>query len=264
MAEEIRINKFLSDAGVCSRREADKYIEEGRVTVNGVPAEAGQKVTAADAVVFDGQRVSAKGPKRVVLAVNKPRGVVCTTAEFKGEKNIVDLVNYPERIYPVGRLDKTSEGLILMTNRGDLVNQVLKSSREHEKEYVVSVDKPVTEEMLDVFRNGVYLEDLQQTTKPCRCWISGEMVFHLVLTQGLNRQIRRMCEAQGLRVRRLKRVRIMGIQLGDIPLGGYRELTESEVAGLMNTETPKNGGGRKSTGISRADHRSRRVVKVRR
>lgn len=229
----VRLNKYLSEAGICSRREADRLTEQGKITVNGRPAEAGMKVTAADHIVVDGRVVSAPEEEHIVLAVNKPRGIVCTTAQFEGEKNIVDLVNYPKRLYPVGRLDKNSEGLVLMTNYGELVNHVLRSRYGHEKEYVVTVDRPVTEEMLDAMRRGIPLRELGVTTKPCRCRQTGECVFHIVLTQGLNRQIRRMCEYLGLRVRRLKRVRIMSVQLGSIPLGGYRRLTEAEVKELM-------------------------------
>lgn len=229
----IRLNKYLSEAGVCSRREADRLTEQGRIMVNGRPAENGMKVTPKDHIVVDGRPVSAPEEERIVLAVNKPRGVVCTTAEFKDEKNIVDLVNYPKRLYPVGRLDKNSEGLVLMTNYGELVNHVLRSRNDHEKEYVVTVSKPVTEEMLEAMRRGIPLKDLGVTTKPCRCYQTGECVFHIVLTQGLNRQIRRMCEYLDLHVRRLKRVRIMNVQLGNIPLGGYRRLTDAEVKELM-------------------------------
>lgn len=229
----IRLNKYLSEAGICSRREADRLVEEGKITVNGKPAENGMRVTKKDCIVVNGQTVAAPREEHVVLAVNKPRGVVCTTAEFKGEKNIVDLVHYPKRLYPVGRLDKNSEGLVLMTNYGELVNHVLRSRNQHEKEYVVSVNKPVTEEMLNTMRRGIPLADLGVTTKPCRCYQTGEYVFHIILTQGLNRQIRRMCEYMDLHVRRLKRVRIMNIELGDIPLGGYRQLTDAEVKELM-------------------------------
>lgn len=231
--EPMRLNKYLGEKGVCSRREADRLVEQGRILVNGRPAENGMKVTDSDSIVVDGKPVEGGKEERVVLAVNKPRGVVCTTAHFHDEKNIVELVNYPTRLYPVGRLDKNSEGLVLMTNYGELVNHVLRSRNNHEKEYVVSVNKPVDEEMLEKLRNGVYLPELEVTTKPCRCYQTGEYVFHIILTQGLNRQIRRMCEALDLHVRRLKRVRIMGIELGTIPLGGYRKLSESEVRALM-------------------------------
>lgn len=237
----VRLNKYLSEAGVCSRREADRLVEQGLITVNGRPAENGMRVGPEDRIIVNGREVAGPEEERIVLAVNKPRGVVCTTASFPGEKNIVDLVNYPKRLYPVGRLDKNSEGLVLMTNYGELVNHVLRSRNHHEKEYVVSVDQPVTEEMMDAMRRGIPLKELGVTTQPCRCHQTGERVFHIVLTQGLNRQIRRMCEYLGLHVRRLKRVRIMGIQLGDIPLGGYRRLSDQEVDALMRNHSTDRG-----------------------
>lgn len=234
MSEEtIRINKFLSEKGVCSRREADRLLESGRVFVNGERASVGMRVTGQEEIVADGKPVSRKQVKPVFLAVNKPVGVVCTTASFPGEVNIVDMVKYPTRIYPIGRLDKDSEGLILMTNQGDLVNEILKSSKNHEKEYVVTVNRQVTEEFLSKMRNGVELAELETVTKPCVCTKSGNREFHIILKQGLNRQIRRMCETLGYRVESLKRIRIMNIRLGNLPTGNFRNITDGEFMQMM-------------------------------
>ena len=224
--EEIRLNKYLSDCGVCSRREADRLTEAGKIQVNGKTATVGMKVLESDEIIVDGVVVKHQKKKRVLLAVNKPKGVVCTTARFKGEKNIVDMVQYPTRVYPIGRLDKDSEGLILMTNDGEIVNEISKSRNNHEKEYVVTVNKQVTEKFLNQMRNGVQI--LDTVTKPCVCKKTGNREFHIILTQGLNRQIRRMCEACGYRVESLKRIRIMNIHLGNIPMGHFRNVTEAE------------------------------------
>ena len=231
MGEGIRLNKYLSDAGICSRREADRLIEEGRVLIDGVPASMGTKVEPGQTVCCDGQTVGGKD-KPVFLVVNKPRGIVCTTSDKDRAENIVEFLNYPQRIYPVGRLDKDSEGLLLMTNQGDIVNKILRGGNNHEKEYAVAVNKPVTEEFLKKMREGVWIEDLAVLTKPCRAWQTGSHTFHIVLTQGLNRQIRRMCEALGYRVTKLKRVRIMNVHLKDLKTGEYRPLTEKELAEL--------------------------------
>ena len=226
--ETIRLNKFLSEKGICSRRAADRLVEEGRVLVNGARAVLGMRVTGDEEILVDGNPVSRRQVKQVLLAVNKPAGVVCTTARFEGETNIVDLVNYPVRVYPIGRLDKDSEGLILMTNMGDIVNDILKSSNEHEKEYVVTINQQVTAEFLKKMRSGVELPELNAVTKPCEVRKSGNREFHIVLKQGLNRQIRRMCEALGCRVESLKRIRVMNITLGNLPLGKYRNVTQAE------------------------------------
>ena len=231
MGEGIRLNKYLSDAGICSRREADRLIEEGRVLIDGVPASMGTKVEPGQTVCCDGQTVGGKD-KPVFLVVNKPRGIVCTTSDKDRAENIVEFLNYPQRIYPVGRLDKDSEGLLLMTNQGDIVNKILRGGNNHEKEYAVAVNKPVTEEFLKKMREGVWIEDLAVLTKPCRAWQTGSHTFHIVLTQGLNRQIRRMCRALDYHVMKLKRVRIMSIKLGNLERGEYRELTEKEVEEL--------------------------------
>ena len=233
MEETVRLNKFLSEKGICSRREADRLVDEGKVMVNGVCAVMGQKVSSADEIVVDGKKVSTKQVKPVLIAVNKPAGLVCTTARFEGEKNIVDMVKYPTRIYPIGRLDKESEGLILMTNLGDLANEISKASNSHEKEYVVTVNNQVTESFLDKMRRGMHLEELNADTMPCVCTKTGNREFHIILKQGLNRQIRRMCAACGYRVETLKRIRIMNIHLGNIPQGNFRNVTDAEFDKLI-------------------------------
>ena len=233
--ETVRLNKFLSEKGICSRREADRLVDEGKVMVNGVCAVMGQKVSSADEIVVDGKKVSTKQVKPVLIAVNKPAGIVCTTARFEGEKNIVDMVKYPTRIYPIGRLDKESEGLILMTNLGDLANEISKASNSHEKEYVVTVNNQVTESFLDKMRRGMHLEELNADTMPCVCTKTGNREFHIILKQGLNRQIRRMCAACGYRVETLKRIRIMNIHLGNIPQGNFRNVTDAEFDKLIKT-----------------------------
>ena len=233
MEETVRLNKFLSEKGICSRREADRLVDEGKVMVNGVCAVMGQKVSSADEIVVDGKKVSTKQVKPVLIAVNKPAGIVCTTARFEGEKNIVDMVKYPTRIYPMGRLDKESEGLILMTNLGDLANEISKASNSHEKEYVVTVNNQVTESFLDKMRRGMHLEELNADTMPCVCTKTGNREFHIILKQGLNRQIRRMCAACGYRVETLKRIRIMNIHLGNIPQGNFRNVTDAEFDKLI-------------------------------
>ena len=235
MEETVRLNKFLSEKGICSRREADRLVDEGKVMVNGVCAVMGQKVSSADEIVVDGKKVSTKQVKPVLIAVNKPAGIVRTTARFEGEKNIVDMVKYPTRIYPIGRLDKESEGLILMTNLGDLANEISKASNSHEKEYVVTVNNQVTESFLDKMRRGMHLEELNADTMPCVCTKTGNREFHIILKQGLNRQIRRMCAACGYRVETLKRIRIMNIHLGNIPQGNFRNVTDAEFDKLIKT-----------------------------
>lgn len=233
-AEGIRLNKFLSEAGICSRREADRLMEAGKVRVDGQAAAPGQKVLPGQSVTVNGRTVKAgkeeegHRAKQVLLAVHKPRGVVCTTSDKDRAPNIVDLVNYPERIYPVGRLDKDSEGLILMTNQGDLVNKIMRSGNAHEKEYLVKVDRPVNGDFIQKMKKGVFLPELDVTTRPCFAAMAGEKTFRIVLTQGLNRQIRRMCSQLGYEVRMLKRVRVMNIELGDLKPGAYRELSKKE------------------------------------
>lgn len=226
--EEIRLNKFLSDAGFCSRRQADRLIEEGYVKVNNETALMGQKVTLLDKVTVDGKEVS-REEEQIVIAFNKPVGVECTT-DKNNPDNIVDYINYKKRIYPIGRLDKNSQGLILLTNDGALVNNILKASNYHEKEYVVTVDKPITEEFIKQMSKGVKI--LDQVTRPCVVKKVNKHTFNIILTQGLNRQIRRMCETLGFKVQKLKRVRIMGVHLDNLPIGNYRNLTNSELDSL--------------------------------
>jgi 23S rRNA pseudouridine2604 synthase len=228
----VRLNKFLSESGACSRREADAWIEAGRVQVNGATAVLGTQVADGDEVLLDGRPVAAR-PQRVYLALNKPIGIECTTDRDVPD-NIVDFVAHRERIFPIGRLDKESEGLILLTNDGDIVNRVLRAEHEHEKEYIVSVDRPLTADFLAGMANGVPI--LGTVTNPCKVRQVGRNTFRIVLTQGLNRQIRRMCEHFDYTVRRLQRVRIMHIHLGDLPVGKWRPLTDAEVRPLLPLE----------------------------
>ncbi len=221
----MRLNKYLSDAGFCSRRKADRLTEEGRVTVNGSRAVVGAQVDETDVVCVDGKRIVPE-QKKVYLAFYKPRGIVCT-AEKREKNNVVDYLDYPVRVYPVGRLDKDSEGLLLLTNDGEIVNGILRARNFHEKEYLVWVDRPVTEEFLRHMAAGVPI--LDTVTRPCKVRKRKEKCFSVVLTQGLNRQIRRMCEALGYRVERLKRIRIMNIRLEGLEPGQYRELTDGEL-----------------------------------
>ena len=231
MEELYRLNKYLSDAGVCSRRAADAAIEAGDVMVNGQPAQMGMKVSSADTVLFKGKPVSKVGKKQVLIAYNKPAGIVCT-AEKREKNNIVDHLNYPERIYPIGRLDKDSTGLLLLTNQGDLVNKIMRAVNAHEKEYIVTTDKEITADFIKRMSAGVYLTELDTTTRKCQVTKLGPNKFKIILTQGLNRQIRRMCQELGYRVRTLKRVRIMNIELGDLKEDTYRDVTPAELKKL--------------------------------
>lgn len=225
---EIRLNKFLSDAGVCSRREADRLIESGKVTVDGKRAEMGMKVTGEQVVCVGKKQVKPKN-EMVLLAVNKPVGIVCTE-EKKEKNNIIQFLKYPTRITYIGRLDKDSEGLLLMTNNGDIINKMMRAGNEHEKEYIVTVNKPVTDEFLKKMSNGVPI--LDTVTRKCKVEKIGKFKFRIILTQGLNRQIRRMCEYCGCKVTKLVRVRVMNIQLGDLKPGEYRAVTEEEITQL--------------------------------
>lgn len=229
ITEPVRINKYLSEAGFCSRREADRLIESGKVTVDGVPAEMGTKVQPGQRVCVNGKPVRME-EEEILLVVNKPIGIVCTTAEFDKD-NIVDFLNYPKRVYPIGRLDKDSSGLILMTNQGELVNKILRGGNHHEKEYMVRVNRPVTPEFVTAMEAGVVLDDGVRTL-PCKVEKTGGYSFKIILMQGLNRQIRRMCEALDYRVTNLKRVRVMNIELGDLRVGSYRKVTPEEYAEL--------------------------------
>ena len=228
-----RINKFLSEAGYCSRREADKLIEAGRVTINGTVPEMGTKITSNDVVAVDGKEIKNTKQSFVYLAFNKPIGIVCTTDTSVEKDNIIDFINYPKRIFPIGRLDKPSEGLILLTDDGDIVNKILRASNNHEKEYIVTVDKPISQTFINRMSGGIYLEDLGKTTKKCKVEKLSTYKFKIILTQGLNRQIRRMCEYLTYEVESLKRVRIMNIKM-DMPIGNYRELTKEEFKELNN------------------------------
>lgn len=232
-SEETRINKFISEKGVCSRREADKFIEEGRVTINGAKALTGSKVKKGDEVRLDGKLLTER-EELVYIALNKPVGITSTT-EHKVKGNIVDFINYPKRIFPIGRLDKDSEGLILLTNDGDIVNKILRAGNNHDKEYIVTVDKPITPEFLIGMSSGVKI--LDTITKPCIVTKEGKYIFRIILTQGLNRQIRRMCEALGYKVQKLKRIRIMNINLKDLPIGQWRYLTKEELLTLNSSIT---------------------------
>jgi 23S rRNA pseudouridine2604 synthase len=229
-----RINKFLSESGYCSRREADKLIEQRRVTINGVVPEMGTKITSKDQVRVDGTTINENTEKRIYLAFNKPVGIECTTNQSVRD-NIVDYVNYPERVFPIGRLDKASEGLIFMTNDGDIVNKILRARNNHEKEYIVTVNKTITERFIQRMGNGIPI--LETLTRKCKVEQISKTVFRIVLTQGLNRQIRRMCEYLDYEVVALKRTRIINISL-DIPVGQFRDLTESEITQLNELIEP--------------------------
>lgn len=221
-----RLNKFLSEVGYCSRRTADKLIEQNRVTVNGKSPDLGTKIAPNDVVCVDGQRINTPEADFVYLAFNKPVGIVCTTDTRVEKDNIVDFINYPKRIFPIGRLDKMSEGLIFMTNDGDIVNKILRARNNHEKEYIVTVHKPISDQFLKRMRNGLPI--LDTVTRKCTVEKLGSTKFRIILTQGLNRQIRRMCEYLGYDVVKLKRVRIMNVKL-DIPTGQFRDLTSKEM-----------------------------------
>ena len=222
-----RINKYLSEIGYCSRRAADQLIEQGRVTINGEAPEMGTKISAEDEVKVNGKLVSRPKKKKLVyIAFNKPVGIVCTTDQMREKNNIIDYINYPTRIFPIGRLDKPSEGLIFLTNNGDIVNKILRARNNHEKEYEVTVHKPVTKEFIETMSKGVPI--LDTITRKCFVKQINKKKFKIVLTQGLNRQIRRMCEYLGYDVKKLKRVRIMNIKL-DIPIGTYRDFTAKEL-----------------------------------
>ena len=228
-----RINKYLSEVGYCSRREADRLIDAGRVTINGVVPEMGTKVSSNDTIEVDGKLITNTKETFTYLAFNKPIGIVCTTDTRVEKDNIIDFINYPKRIFPIGRLDKPSEGLIFLTDDGDIVNKILRASNSHEKEYMVTVDKPISQTFINRMSSGIHLEDLGKTTSPCIVEKLDSFTFKIILTQGLNRQIRRMCEYLTYKVESLKRVRIMNIKL-DIPVGEYREFSKEEFQELNN------------------------------
>ena len=225
----MRLNKYISETGVCSRREADKWIDAGRVTWNGEVATLGTRITEGDKVCIDGEPIGTK-KQQIYIALNKPVGVTCTT-ETHIEDNVIDLVGHPERIFPIGRLDKDSEGLILLTNNGDIVNEILRAENNHEKEYLVTVDRPITDLALKMLGEGVKI--MGELTKPAQVIRIDQRSFRIILTQGLNRQIRRMCSALGYKAQRLQRVRIMNVHLGSLRAGQWRPLTERELTGLL-------------------------------
>ena len=240
--EPVRLNKYLSESGVCSRREADRLIESGKVTVDGKTAHTGMRVQPGQTVKV-GCRVVSRQDEMVVLAVNKPRGIVCTE-ERRERDSIVRFLSYPIRVTYVGRLDKDSRGLLLMTNNGDIINKMMRSSNRHEKEYRVTVDKEITEDFLSRMASGVPI--LDTVTRPCRVLQIGKYTFSIILTQGLNRQIRRMCETLGYAVRDLVRVRVMNIRLGNLKEGQYRKLTDEELEELYSMiEDSSNAAGGK-------------------
>ena len=227
--EKTRINKYLSEVGFCSRREADRMLEQGRITINGAVPEMGTKVSDEDEIFVDGVTIKKTEEAPVYIALNKPVGIVCTTDTKRERDNIIEFVNHPKRIFPIGRLDKPSEGLILLTNDGDIVNKILRSRNNHGKEYIVRVDRPITPKFLMQMRGGIPI--LDTVTNKCEVEQIDNLSFRIVLTQGLNRQIRRMCEFCGYDVKKLKRIRVLNIKL-DLPIGKWRDLTEIEVSEL--------------------------------
>ena len=233
MDDGVRINKFLGSAGYCSRREADRLVCEGRVFIDGNMADMGSRVMPGQKVYVDGKAVVPE-EENILIAVNKPRGIVCTTTDKQGANNIVDFLGCDKRIYPVGRLDKDSEGLLLMTNDGELMNNILTGKNEHEKEYIVEVDKNLSDDFERRMSEPMYLKELDKTTSPCRVIKTGKKTFRIIVKQGLNRQIRRMCSNLGYKVVKLKRIRIMNIELNDLPAGATRKIEGSEYQKLMN------------------------------
>lgn len=228
--DSIRINKAISDSGYCSRRKADSLIEAGKVTINGVLATLGDRTMPGDEIMVNGKPIK-ENENLVYIALNKPVGITCTT-DRRVDGNVVDFINHKKRIFHVGRLDKPSEGLLIMTNDGDIVNKILRAGNRHEKEYIVKVDRPITDEFIKRMGNGVPLAELETITKKCEVEQLSRYVFRIILVQGLNRQIRRMCEYLGYEVLELKRIRIMNIRLGDLKIGEWRDLTEKELQEL--------------------------------
>ena len=233
--DSTRLNKAISDSGYCSRRQADVLIDQGRVTINGESTSLGDRVMPGDTVEVNG-KVITSNDNLVYIALNKPAGITCTTDQ-RVEGNVVDFIGHKERVFHVGRLDKPSEGLLLMTNDGDIVNKILRAGNKHEKEYIVKVDRPVTDEFIKKMSSGIPLHELEATTKKCKVERLSRFSFRIILVQGLNRQIRRMCEYLGYEVIELKRERIMNISLGDLPIGKWRDLTEEELSGLKEAVT---------------------------
>ena len=231
MAQGVSINKFISQSGRCSRREADRLIEQGRVTINNRTARKGNRVIPGDQVVVDGERIKSKRKEQVLIALHKPKGITCTTDQ-KDPSNIIDYINFPKRIFPIGRLDKDSTGLILLTNDGDIVNKILRVENKHDKEYVVTVDKVINQDFINQMSSGVAITK-NKLTDPCKVIQLNNATFKITLQQGLNRQIRRMCQELGYKVKKLKRIRIMNIKLKDIPEGRWRYLTKDELIRLQ-------------------------------
>ena len=250
-----RLNKYLSEVGYCSRRAADKLIDEGRVTVNGNLPEMGIKVSSNDVITVDGELITNKKKEQTYLAFNKPIGIVCTTDTRVEKDNIIDFINYHKRIFPIGRLDKPSEGLILLTDDGDIVNKILRASNNHEKEYIVTVDKSISQTFVERMSNGVPI--LDTVTKKCKVKKLSRNTFSIILTQGLNRQIRRMCEYLGYEVTKLKRTRIMNINL-DIPIGKHRELTKEELKTLNELLSNSSKTSKSANNNFAVNRRSRR------
>lgn len=235
--KEERLNKYLADCGICSRREADRMIEAGRVMVNGVPAQMGMRISETDDIMADGRPLNKKD-RKVVLAYYKPVGVTCTEKDKYAEKTIRDAIDYPIRVTYAGRLDKDSEGLLLLTNDGDLINGLMRAANYHEKEYLVRVNKPITDTFLQKMAEGVFLRELKVQTRPCQVEKEGKFVFRIILTQGLNRQIRRMCRALGFDAQGIKRVRVANITIGKLKPGNYRLLTTEELDELYGQLNP--------------------------
>ncbi len=235
----VRLNKFIAECGICSRREADKLIDSGKITVNGQIADMGMRVSNGDEVYYNGRRLSKRDDK-VVLAYNKPIGVTCTEKDKYAEVTIKDVLDYPVRVTYAGRLDKDSEGLLLLSNDGDLINNMMRGSNGHEKEYIVKVNKELPADFRDKMENGIFLKELNVKTKPCNVEIIGPYTFRIILTQGLNRQIRRMCEALGLKVVSLRRVRVLNIEIGKLKTGTYRRITGEELQSLYALVTGQN------------------------
>ena len=238
LKDAIRINKYIAQCGICSRRDADLMIQSGRVKVNGVTAQNGDRITREDEVWVDGRVVDGSNcfekSNAVVIAYYKPVGVVCTERDEHASKKVTDEINYDVRVTYAGRLDKDSEGLLLLTNDGDLINHMMRGSNQHEKEYIVKLDRRIKDDDINKLRNGIYLKELKQTTRPCKVEKIGPYTIRMVLTQGLNRQIRRMCQALHYEVKSLKRIRVMSVELGNLRPGEYRELSEKEIKELWN------------------------------
>lgn len=235
--EEIRLNKYLSMQGICSRREADDFIRRGLVSVDGHIACMGEKISGNEHILLMGRPVKKIKDDQVYIALNKPRGIVCTTKNDKN--NVIDFLKLDRRVFPVGRLDKDSQGLLLLTSDGDIVNNIMRAANRHEKEYIVTVDRPIDQDFIKKMSSGIYLEDLERTTRPCSVKKLGPQKFSIILTQGLNRQIRRMCQCLNYRVITLKRIRIMNILLGDLKSGQWRYLTDDELSELRRLISEK-------------------------